>query len=381
MNAHHLLFCAFLATSGCDPAEAATVPPPNAERANDYDQGWHAAWVQHCRSIFRSGGKRDGFVLQIGDSMTHSYAYALWAAHGTGRTTSDLAIAAWMHAGAWGSGNGDASSIDGWYLAAADTTGERGMTSGGGMGAGELLSGGGVDGPTMPAVNDRDAARATLADPTYTGNIRLATLIAAFADAQFAVVMLNLNDATHPSDVTATAAVLDALEAAHIVPILSTIPPRSAPGYLALTQQYNQALADLARSRGLPLIDFCQEILLRRPDGSWDGTLIGANDVHPTGSGGGYDAGSDPYLPGGDPATLTTGDACLNVGYLLRCWLTLQKLKQVKAEVVDGADPPPTTPVSTPGQPDGSRRCGVGGAWTALSLVTLTLSRSLWRRR
>ena len=41
-----------------------------------------------------------------------------------------------------------------------------------------------------------------------------------------------------------------------------------------------------------------------------------------------------------DPATLTTGDAASNVGYLLRSWLTIQKRKEVKRYVVDGINPP-----------------------------------------
>jgi hypothetical protein len=43
---------------------------------------------------------------------------------------------------------------------------------------------------------------------------------------------------------------------------------------------------------------------------------------------------SNPYLPGGDPATQTTGDALLNVGYLLRTWLTVEKLTEVRERVL-----------------------------------------------
>ena len=39
------------------------------------------------------------------------------------------------------------------------------------------------------------------------------------------------------------------------------------------------------------------------------------------------------------PAGHTTGDASLNSGYLLRSWLTVQKLKQVKSYIVDGVNP------------------------------------------
>ena len=68
-------------------------------------------------------------------------------------------------------------------------------------------------------------------------------------------------------------------------------------------------------------------------------TLISADGVHPTSTGGGFTTISDPYTPGGDPVTSTTGDAVSNVGYLLRSWLTVQKLKEAKQYVIDGINP------------------------------------------
>ena len=80
-------------------------------------------------------------------------------------------------------------------------------------------------------------------------------------------------------------------------------------------------------------------IVLRRPGTTWFGTLISSDGIHPTGSGAGFSTTSDPYTPGGDPTTYRTGDAASNVGYLLRTWLTVQKLKEVKQYVIDGATP------------------------------------------
>ena len=68
--------------------------------------------------------------------------------------------------------------------------------------------------------------------------------------------------------------------------------------------------------------------------------MISTDGVHPTASGAGYTTTSNPYVAGGDPATHTTGAALDNVGYLLRSWLTVQKLKEVKRYVIDGIDPP-----------------------------------------
>lgn len=54
------------------------------------------------------------------------------------------------------------------------------------------------------------------------------------------------------------------------VVILSTIPPRS--GHLEKSQQYAQAIRDVARELKVPLVDYHREILIRRPD-DWDGSL------------------------------------------------------------------------------------------------------------
>ena len=96
----------------------------------------------------------------------------------------------------------------------------------------------------------------------------------------------------------------------------------------------------LAQSRALPLIDYHREIVLRRPGTTWIGTLISTDGVHPTASGAGFTISSDPYAAGGDPATHTTGASLENVGYLLRSWLSVQKLKEVKRYVIDGTNPP-----------------------------------------
>jgi hypothetical protein len=152
--------------------------------------------------------------------------------------------------------------------------------------------------------------------------------------------MLGTNDPGNPNNVDDLVAIVDTLEAQQIVPILSTIPPRNDAFSDELNVQFNAAVRSLAESRSLPLIDFYREIVLRRPGTTWIGTLISGDGVHPTASGAGYTTTSSPYAAGGDPVTHTTGAALENVGYLLRSWLTIQKLKEVKRYVVDGIDPP-----------------------------------------
>src|SRR5262249_32001409 len=117
------------------------------------------------------------------------------------------------------------------------------------------------------------------------------------------------------------------------------------------------------------------EILARRPGTSWQNTLISSDGIHPTASGAGYSPSSDPYTPGGDPATQTTGDACLNDGYLLRSWLTIQKLGEVKQNVNGNPSPPgggaklPSHTPSVPLQNLLTVPVGVGGQAFAIGVL------------
>ncbi|HEX8199147.1 MAG TPA: SGNH/GDSL hydrolase family protein, partial [Isosphaeraceae bacterium] len=102
--------------------------------------------------------------------------------------------------------------------------------------------------------------------------------------------------------------------------ILSTIPPH--PGRPALAASYNDALRALARSRGLPLIDYEREILRRRPD-DWNGTLLRKDDVHPTAEGG-----------SATPTSAPTAANLRDSGYLLRGWLSVRKIAEVQSRVL-----------------------------------------------
>jgi hypothetical protein len=316
-----------------------TASGPTMARANSYDDGWQHAWVSHGRALLGTPGKTAGFVLQIGDSITHSRAYSAWAIGGQGRTADDQQVMTWARANLWSGTNTDVANKNGWYLAGADTTPYRGLTSSGGMSTAEFVTGCCNSGPAMPIETSPAAARQFLANTTYTGNLQVDTVVAAFSDAQFAVVMLGTNDPGSPTGLLDLATIVDTLEAAGIFPILSTIPPRSDASSNQFTLDFNAGVRALAQSRSLPLIDFYKEITLRRPGTTWMNTLISSDGVHPTGDRQGFTVASNPYAAGGDPGTHTTGDAAANVGYLLRSWLTVQKLKEVKRHVVDGVDP------------------------------------------
>jgi hypothetical protein len=125
-----------------------------------------------------------------------------------------------------------------------------------------------------------------------------------------------------------------------IVPIIITYTYRQDAKFNLLVDQYNVALKDLARNMKLPLIDLNGEMLARLPFSQWMGRFLG-DGTHYTSGGGGFTSTSDPYASGGDPATHTTGAALTYNGYGLKGWLGVQKMKEIKALVVDGLTPPP----------------------------------------
>jgi hypothetical protein len=326
-------------------------------QANGYDDAWKSAWKTHLTTVISGGPtKVNGFVLQVGDSITHANPYGQWARGSTGKTAEDNAVCVWAQTTTGFPGNfTDATQTNGFYLALADTKNNRGMTASGGIAAFEYVSGSGndtdastmpvTDGP-MPSTNDPATGRSYVASTNYDSNLQINTVAAAFNTAQFAVVMLGTNDIgngrSNTQYNTDLGTIVTTLESQHIGVILSTIPPRVGFDVTA----YNAAIRAMAQARSLPLIDFYAEILARRPGTTWQGTLIDSADgEHPTAVG----ANGDPYSPGGNAAVNQTGTNCLNCGYLLRGWLTMQKLKEVKSFVVDGAAAVPANPAPAPG--------------------------------
>lgn len=244
---------------------------------------------------------RPGVVIHVGDSITYANPYGQWARHGAGKTPEDAAVLKWMHCGA-------EDSTDGWWLCRFDhPAGGRSHTACGGIRADEMLAGG------------------------RQGLPSLADMLKKYQP-QIVVLMLGTNDASAGRPVNAYLADMeksvDLILSHCAICVLSTIPPH--PHRTALAASYNEALRELARSRSIPLIDYEQEILRRRPN-DWNGTLLNRNDVHPTATVGKVNAASAPT-----PENLRTS------GYLLRGWLSVRKIAEVKRKVLDAlpADKP-----------------------------------------
>ncbi|MFH1378476.1 MAG: DNRLRE domain-containing protein [Planctomycetota bacterium] len=304
------------------------------DKANSYDDAWEYEWVDHLRSIYENttlgGGstvKTDGFVIHLGDSITHASQYA-WV-NLNGATTIQSAIT-WMKAGGIDSGT-DADNKNGWQLAICNhPAGGRGYTGVPGITAVQYLTGNketfaagsGDTHPLNTLLNNLTTAPYPLTAPDPAGYS-----VAIIHDAMIAIVMLGTNDTNVGRFAVDTRVYLntmiDKLIAKDIMPVLSTIPP--IRGKLIQVEALNVEIRQLAQTRRIPVIDFWSELIRRRPGTTWDGTLMQADGLHPTGSeyGGAY---QDPVM---NPQYLSDS------GYTLRGFLSVCKVREIKSKVID----------------------------------------------
>lgn len=250
-------------------------------------------YAKAMKAVARRFKGNEGVVLQIGDSITYANPYSQWPKYGKGKTAQDKAILKWMHAG-------EKNDLDGWHLCSVDRPGGRSETAVSGIRVDQFLKGG------------------------KSGIAPVGEIIKRYKP-RMAVVMLGTNDCSAGRPVKDFAAdmskITDLLVANGTIPIISTIPPHHKREDLA--KSYNDALRAMAKQRGLPLIDFYAEIVKRRPN-DWNGTLLGKDNVHPTAKQGGTGAADAP-----------TEENLRNSGYLLRSWLSVQKIAEVKRAVLD----------------------------------------------
>ena len=240
---------------------------------------------------------REGVVLHLGDSITYASPYTAWARNGAGKTPEEEAILRWSHCG-------EQNDLDGWHLASHDVAFCRSFTAACGVASEEYIAGGKNGLPPFEEIVQ-----------TY--------------NPQIVVLMLGTNDAWQERTVEDFAGAMETIVARLLangtIVVLSTIPPMILNPELA--QQCNEELWRLAERHRLPVIDYYGEIVARRPGMSWDGTLMERGDPHPTASRAGVTPESHP-----------TPENLCESGYLLRGWLTVRKLVEVKARVLDCAN-------------------------------------------
>jgi lysophospholipase L1-like esterase len=267
------------------------VHPAFAAEPTPLPQDWD--YAPAMRKVAERFKGRLGVVLHVGDSITYANPYGQWARFGKGHSEEGKALLQWMHCGA-------DDDTDGWFLARFDhPDGGRSHTAAGGMRADELLAGGKQKLPSLVEMLKK-------------------------YQPQMVVLMIGSNDVSQERKAEEYLADVEKgvnliLDSGSIC-ILSTIPPFF--GRPEASAKYNEGLRGLAKKHGLPLIDYEKEILLRRPR-DWNGTLMNKNDAHPT-------AGNERVNSSAEP----TDENLATSGYLLRGWLSVKKIGEVKKTVL-----------------------------------------------
>ncbi|GAC1344071.1 MAG: hypothetical protein NVSMB14_08000 [Isosphaeraceae bacterium] len=264
----------------------------NDQPATLFSEDWN--YVDAMTRVAHRFEGREGMVLHVGDSITVAPEYGAWALRGAGKTLEDRAILSWMRAGT-------RDETDGWFLAAGDDSmvGPS-HTACGGIRTDEMLRGGKLNLPSLAEIVDRYRP-------------------------QIVILMLGTNDIYARRDLkeycvdikTCAETILER----GAVCVLSTIPPY--PTRLEDSKAFNASLRSIARELKLPLIDFEREILARRPT-DWNGTLLNADDVHPSASRAGVSPESEP-----------SARNLRESGYLLRGWLSVRKISEGRKQVLD----------------------------------------------
>jgi hypothetical protein len=103
--------------------------------------------------------------------------------------------------------------------------------------------------------------------------------------------------------------------------VLLTTPPPQTSG--DDPKEYGDSAKVVAAQKGVPIIDYWTEIKNRRPDPTWELTLISADGTHPTWVDNDWSA-----------------NGLKNSGYGLRNYITLKKYEEVYNKVLISAAPP-----------------------------------------
>ena len=285
-------------------AEQATTRPlpasmPAVEREGEtvVKETWD--WAEAMVPVARKSTAKQGMVVLLGDSLTYANQSTRWAWQAPRNpkgeyTESDTAILRWSHA--WE----ENQPTNGWYLAKVDRPQGRSETAASGIRTDQYLKGGFHGLPPLSEILKKH-------------------------NPQVAFILLGSNDARgrDPDDVLKDMnTIVEMVLNNGTVPVLTTLPPARNKGMHERIRQINARYLSLAAARKIPIIDLYGEFVSRRPNGAWDKTLVGGDGVHLT-----------HQLASGPP----TEENLKSCGYLLRCWTTVQKLKQVKEKVLDKA--------------------------------------------
>ena len=246
-------------------------------------------WAPAMRELTRDFKGKPGMVLRLGDSITYANPGSAYLRYGKGRTAEQLGVCRWMHAG-----ENDKSS--GIWLSIADQPGGRSFTAASGVTTAQYLQGGKGGLPKLD-------------DILKEHQPQIACVLLGTND-----IGANMADADYAKNMET---IVGKLLAAKTIPVLITVPPIQRNPKAAVA--YNDRLREIGARHKLPVVDYHGEILARRPK-DWLGTLISKDGVHPT---------------AGETSGPATEANLANSGYLLLGWATLNKLAEIKKQVID----------------------------------------------
>jgi hypothetical protein len=267
---------------GSQSTNAGKIESPLAEKWD------YAAAMKRVGARFKGN---EGVVIHVGASDTIANPYTTWARQGKGKTAQDEAVLKWMHTNA-------NDKTDGWWLCRHEVVSHRAYTAESGLQSSWLFKGGALGLPPLEKMLD-----------DYKPQIVVLEVGIYEAEAERPLEDYRRN----------MARALDMILERGAIPIPTTAPPIKA--HPRPSAAYNEALRELAKERGLPLIDMEQEILKRRPD-DWYGTLM--TRMHLTASRAGVSPASEP-----------TAMNLRESGFLLRGWVTVRKIAEIKRRVLD----------------------------------------------
>lgn len=257
-------------------------------------------WPKAMIPVARKFKGTEGVVILIGDSLTYANQSTRWAwAVGSNKagqyTESDKAILKWSHAYEGG------KDTNGWFMAKVDRPSGRSETAASGIRTDQYIKGGFHNLPSLAKVLEKFSP-------------------------QVVFILLGSNDVSagrEPADVLKDMnTIVESVINSNAIPVLTTLPPMRAKNRHERLKKINNLYLGLAAARKIPVLDLYGECVSRQPGGKWQGTLVGPDGVHLTHG-----------LASGPP----TKQNLAKCGYLVRCWTTVQKLKEVKAKVIDKA--------------------------------------------
>jgi lysophospholipase L1-like esterase len=249
-------------------------------------------YAKAMKAVTKKFKGTEGVVLHMGDSITYANQNTKWARSFKWNkkgaySPSDIEVLKWSHA------DKDKSKLNGWHLASVDAASGRSETAVSGIRTGQYVKGG------------------------YRGIASAADLIKRY-NPQIAIVMLGTNDGLakiKPDEAEKHIKTLITLLLENgTIPVLSTIPPCVKFD----AESYNQRYRKLAEKHKIPMIDLYKDMMALAGD-KWKEQMLSGDGIHLS------------HQLSGDKPSKENLSKC---GYLLRCFLAVQKIKELRSVVL-----------------------------------------------